>query len=178
MKGYTINNSIDLLESDVEKLKSGGTGGSTTAANVSYDNTTSHLTADDVQEALDEINAKIPTIPAEKVISFTSSVEASAAEISALNAVNGTYTVKNTGVVHITASSSAQYEAGASFICNGVTFRITSYGGLTNNVSIFANAGDTITCTGLTSMSISSLYEIPLALVTPPTENTRKSKKK
>ena len=43
------------------------TGGGTTeiqAANVSYDNTTSGLTADDVQEALDEIYAAIPSTPA------------------------------------------------------------------------------------------------------------------
>lgn len=35
--------------------------GETTAANVSYDNTTSGLTADDVQEAIDELVAAIPT---------------------------------------------------------------------------------------------------------------------
>lgn len=35
--------------------------GSVTAANVSYDNTTSGLTADDVQEAIDEIVASIPS---------------------------------------------------------------------------------------------------------------------
>lgn len=36
-------------------------GGEVTAANVSYDNTASGLTADDVQEALDEIVAALPT---------------------------------------------------------------------------------------------------------------------
>ena len=56
MKGFTIQNSIDLLE---KKGNSGGGGGETSAADVSYDNTSSHLTADDVQEAIDEINAKI-----------------------------------------------------------------------------------------------------------------------
>ena len=56
MKGYTIQNSIDLLE---KKGNSGGGGGETSAADVSYDNKSSHLTADDVQEAIDEINAKI-----------------------------------------------------------------------------------------------------------------------
>ena len=59
MKGYTIQNSIELLEKAVEN--GSGSGGASTAADVSYDNTSSHLTADDVQEAIDEINAKIPT---------------------------------------------------------------------------------------------------------------------
>ena len=60
MKGYTIQHSIDLLEKAVEN--GGGSGGASTAADVSYDNTTSHLTADDVQEAIDELNTKIGAI--------------------------------------------------------------------------------------------------------------------
>ena len=59
MKGYTIQHSIDLLEKQVE---AGGSGGSTTAENVSYSNTSSGLTADDVQEAIDELVADIPTL--------------------------------------------------------------------------------------------------------------------
>lgn len=53
MKGYTIQNSINLLE----KAETGGGGGgdSITAVDVSYDNTTSGLTATDVQSALDEL---------------------------------------------------------------------------------------------------------------------------
>lgn len=57
MKGYTIQHSIDLLEKQVE---AGGSGGSTTAESVSYDNTSSGLTADDVQEAIDELKGDIP----------------------------------------------------------------------------------------------------------------------
>ena len=58
MKGYTIQHSIELLE------KNAGNGGSgaSTAADVSYNNTSSGLTADDVQEAIDEIVNDIPTI--------------------------------------------------------------------------------------------------------------------
>lgn len=57
MKGYTIQNSIDLLE------KGGtGSGGATTASQVSYDNTSSHMTADNVQEAVDELNTAIGQI--------------------------------------------------------------------------------------------------------------------
>ena len=53
MKGYTIQNSIELLEKAVEDA--GGSGGASSAADVSYDNTSSGLTADDVQEAVDEL---------------------------------------------------------------------------------------------------------------------------
>lgn len=40
----------------------GGSLSTPTAADVSYDNTTSGLTADDVQEAIDEVNDKTPII--------------------------------------------------------------------------------------------------------------------
>ena len=65
MKGFTIQNSIDLLEKAVES----GSGG-TTAASVTYDNTTSHLTADDVQEAIDEIVASMPTVPTAASVTY------------------------------------------------------------------------------------------------------------
>lgn len=51
MKGYTIQHSIDLLEKAVD---SGG--GSSSAADVSYDNTESGLTATNVQTAIDELS--------------------------------------------------------------------------------------------------------------------------
>ena len=66
MKGYTIQNSINELEEKVEKLK--GSGGASTAAEVSYDNTTSHLTADDVQEAIDELSASIDALEVSSVL--------------------------------------------------------------------------------------------------------------
>lgn len=55
----TIIGAINEIYADI-------TGGGTdvTAGNVSYDNTTSGLTADDVQEAIDEVYAAIPSIPA------------------------------------------------------------------------------------------------------------------
>ena len=54
----TIIGAINEIYADI-------TGGGTdvTAANVSYDNTSSGLTADDVQEAIDEVYAAIPSIP-------------------------------------------------------------------------------------------------------------------
>lgn len=58
----TIIGAINEIYADI-------TGGGTdvTAANVAYDNTTSGLTADDVQEAIDEVYAAIPSIPASSV---------------------------------------------------------------------------------------------------------------
>lgn len=65
----TIIGAINEIYADI-------TGGGTdvTAANVSYDNTTSGLTADDVQEALDEIAAAIPSAAAVEVQSGTLSI--------------------------------------------------------------------------------------------------------
>ncbi len=54
----TIIGAINELKADIDALDPSGQG--VQAENVSYDNTTSGLTADDVQGAIDEINAKIP----------------------------------------------------------------------------------------------------------------------
>ncbi len=59
MKGYTIQHSIELLEEEVKN--GGGSGGPTTAENVSYDNTDSGLTAETVQAAIDEIDGALDT---------------------------------------------------------------------------------------------------------------------
>lgn len=48
----------------MDEIPSGGGGGSVVASNVSYDNTSSGLTASNVQSAIDEVNNKIPTIVA------------------------------------------------------------------------------------------------------------------
>lgn len=58
MKGYTIQNSINLLE----KNGTGGGGGSTTAAKVSYDNTASGLSGATVQAAIDELAEEVPVL--------------------------------------------------------------------------------------------------------------------
>lgn len=60
MKGYTIQNSINLLE----KNGTGG-GGSTSAANVTFDNTGTGLAASNVQSALTEILTKIFVWPSD-----------------------------------------------------------------------------------------------------------------
>ena len=52
MRGYTIQNSINLLE------KGGGAGGASSAAGVSFDNTGTGLAATNVQTALGELDAR------------------------------------------------------------------------------------------------------------------------
>lgn len=52
MKGYTIQNSINLLEKN-----SSGAGGASSADKITYDNTTSGLVAVTVQAAIDELAA-------------------------------------------------------------------------------------------------------------------------
>lgn len=58
MRGYTIQESINRLEKKVAD-GSGGSGGASSAADVSYDNTSSGLTATNVQAAIDEVAAGI-----------------------------------------------------------------------------------------------------------------------
>ena len=61
MKGFTYKESIDRLEKEI-KNASGGGGGGGTAADVSYDNTSSGLTAGNVQAAIDEIDSNVDTL--------------------------------------------------------------------------------------------------------------------
>lgn len=56
----TLIGAINELKAEIDALAPGG---EVAAAEVSYDNTTSGLTADDVQEAIDELNTKIENIP-------------------------------------------------------------------------------------------------------------------
>lgn len=58
MKGYTIQNSIELLE----KKAGSGSGGASTAAEVSFDNTGSGLDATNVQTAISEVNSNVDEI--------------------------------------------------------------------------------------------------------------------
>ena len=66
--GYNMDNIIVNLKKEIA-ASGGGGGGSVAADDVSYDNTTSGLTADNVQEAIDEIVASGPggTVAADDV---------------------------------------------------------------------------------------------------------------
>lgn len=59
MKGFTIQHSIDLLE---KKVDQGSGGGSSSASDITYDNTTSGLSSTSVQGAIDEIDGSVDTI--------------------------------------------------------------------------------------------------------------------
>lgn len=61
MKGFTTVGSINRLEKEVDDIKNAPVV-EVTAKSVSYDNTSSGLTADDVQEAIDELNTAIGQI--------------------------------------------------------------------------------------------------------------------
>lgn len=62
MRGYTIQNSINLLE------KGGGGGGASSASNVSFDNTGTGLAATNVQTALSEVAGRSDISSTEKQI--------------------------------------------------------------------------------------------------------------
>jgi len=73
MKGYTIQHSIELLEKAVKRL-GGGSGGGSTAAEVSYSNTSSGLLATNVQSAIDEINLSVDGLKAGHTYSTTEAI--------------------------------------------------------------------------------------------------------
>ena len=73
----TIIGAINEIYADIT-----GGGTSVTAANVSYDNTTSGLTADDVQEAIDEVYAAIPSVPAASEEKQTATLAAAATSVT------------------------------------------------------------------------------------------------
>lgn len=113
----TIIGAINEIYADI-------TGGGTdvTAANVSYDNTASGLTADDVQEAIDEVYAAIPAIttPDAEDVSYdnttsgltASNVQAAIDELAQGGTASGTKQLKatSTGTTyadHLTSLQSA-----------------------------------------------------------------------
>ena len=95
MKGYTIQHSIELLE---KKIKSLGSGGSSTAAQVSFNNTDTGLLATNVQDAISELNKRFIYSSSEKVVgkwldgrpvySKTFAIESPATAASALSVVD------------------------------------------------------------------------------------------
>lgn len=78
-----------------------GGGSSVTAAVVSYDNTTSGLTADDVQEAIDELKADVDAIP---------TVAPTAANVSYSNTASGLIATTVQGAIDELASVSTSHD--------------------------------------------------------------------
>lgn len=99
------------------KIPSGGV----TASDVSYDNTTSGLTATDVQSAIDELTAAIPSAGAVEVQSGTLSIGATSVTLNFTDVVIGatslidvytdTFGVNPTNVTYTTTSVTLTFEA-------------------------------------------------------------------
>lgn len=99
MRGFTIQNSIDLLE----KNGGGGSPVAPTASDVSYDNTSSGLTADTVQEAIDELKSDIPTSLGANAITYdNTSSELTADDVQ--EAIDEVNTKANTALAGITTA--------------------------------------------------------------------------
>lgn len=178
MKGYTIQNSIDLLEKAVKE--GGGSGGPTTAESVTYDNTTSHLTADDVQEAIDEVVGDVNTLDG-KVTALEGASKGvffdSTNVIQAKTTINqsATYTATEDCFVHcdlIIPASSA-----ASVVCDNVELFSLYVSALQSYMLMFfIPAGKTVTINGGSSGQSVSSYTV-YGIYEPTPATTRKKKK-
>ena len=95
--------------------------GGTSAADVSYDNTTSGLTADDVQEAIDELAAAIPSAGAVEVQSGTLAIGATSVVLtftdvtigatSLIDVYSDTFGVNPTNVTYTTSTVTLTFDA-------------------------------------------------------------------
>lgn len=181
MKGYTIQHSIDLLEKLVEDLEARPSGGGS-AAQVSYDNTSSHLMADDVQEAIDELNTAIGQI--DTGVNFSSTEQkvgkwlgedlyAKTIDIGALpsSTTAGTYPHSVTGNI-------VRYEASA-IDDNGVCIQLPFYSTAANyNIGIYVNSTNVVIECQRDSSAYSHCYVTLYYTKTAPAANTRKKSSK
>lgn len=141
-----IENRIDILE-----LERSGGGGGGTAASVSYDNTTSHMTATDVQAALDELNLDI----AEGLALVNTSVAANREAIIA--------TQETIAPVEDEATSSAAYEVGDYLMHNNVLMRVTAAIAIGDTLTVGTNIAaaepitDNLTQAAYTDIDISNV---------------------
>jgi len=172
MKGYTIQHSIELLEEEVKN--GGGSGGSTTAANVSYDNTDSGLTAETVQAAIDEIVTDIPEVDPIKeaiVLPFIDTTNVLQAKVTAgVETLTYTPTVDCAIVYVFQANNTKPYIEidGVEVAC------IWSTGQITQEGILYLKAGQIMSLVSPTAGSCYTVYGLVPAF-TP--NNTRKRKK-
>lgn len=96
----TIIGAINELKAEIDALAPGG---AVSAAEVSYDNTSSGLTADDVQEAIDEVNADLVALTAK--VGFPTRLDNGTPQYSA---DGGTTWVNFSGALSITEVESAE----------------------------------------------------------------------
>ena len=198
MKGFTIQNSIDLLEKTVQD---GISGGSTTAEKVTYDNTTSHLTADDVQEAIDEIVSSMPTTAANLTYDNTSSgltaddVQEAIDEVAGalltpfIDTSNVIVSTQTAGVETLTYTPTVNCAISYVLLSNNTNSRVeiddveligvfaTSQQVATEGV-ILVKAGQKFSLVSGTSGCKYTVYGLIPAITPAPTQETRTRKKK
>ena len=176
MKGYTIQHSIDLLEKSVENLEARPSGGGS-AADVSYDNTSSGLTADDVQDAIDELNSDISTVNS-KLVGWGTPVVATAEELAAFDTATDTYTAPATGLLIIDVRPSQNAENYLYVSKGDLSFKGSSSIGDNYEIVIPVTQGDVLTVTTILKCAPASIVTFPFALAAPVVASTRTKKKK
>lgn len=165
MKGYTIQNSINLLEK-------GGTGssGSTTAANVTFDNTGTGMSANNVQGAISEVNSKI--------VGFGTPIVATADELAAFDTVNDTYTAPATGLLYIECKPTQNAENYLYVKKTGnYRFAYSENSGNNNMLIIPVTQGDVLTITDILKCTPYSMVTFPFALSVQAAPTRTKNKK-
>ena len=157
----TFDVSIDF---DDTNIKAGGGGsGSPTAADVSYSNSTSGLTATNVQDAIDEVNNKVDTLPDPMIFIGTVGTGGTVQSLDPASEANKGYTYK---VITAGTYQGVTAEVGDTLISNGTTWVLIPSGdepsGTVTNVNIeSANSDITVTGSPITSSGTISLQYTP-----------------
>ena len=146
----TFTISIDFNDTNI---KSGSSGGSSSADKISYSNSTSGLTATNVQEAIDEVNNKVDTLPDPMIFIGTVGTGGTVQSLDPASEANKGYTYK---VITAGTYQGVAAEVGDTLISNGTTWILIPSGdepsGTVTNVDISSNDGSvTITGSPITS---------------------------
>lgn len=176
MKGYTIQHSIELLE----KEAGSGSGGASTAAQVSFDNTGTGLVATNVQGAITELDAKGHTYSTtEKVVGTwldNSPVYEKVVEVGAL--ANNSAKSVNHGIENLSFVVSMEGVATRPGDALNNIPLVFVYDQLTGNISLSVNATQ-VNVRSFTDMTAyTQCYVILRYVKTAPASNTRSKKTK
>lgn len=170
----TFDITIVFDDSNVSSSGGGGGGGSTpTAADITYDGSTSGLTATNVQDAIDELDQTIEELPEPMI--FKGSL-GTGGTITTLPAASSS----NTGFVYkvITAGTYASQSAkvGDTFISDGSAWVLIPSGdepsGTVTNVAVTSTDGSAT----ITGSPITSSGTIDISVVTDPALNANSTK--
>ena len=164
MKGYTIQHSIELLE----KNGGSGSGGASTASDVSYTNTTSGLVATNVQTAIDEI---VSDLKSKLVLPFIDTTNVLQAKVTA-GVETLTYTsTQDCAIVYVfQASNTKPYIEvdGVEVACVWSNSQVTQEG------VIYLKSGQAMSLVSPTAGSSYTVYGLVSAF--PASSRTRKKK--